>query len=189
MATAETLKLQDAAQAQTDTQPDVAHRDNPLGDKQVIKQAAKRADLPNLPSDLTGSQLLQRVSPSTPSVSREPTANFSPSSSEQTATADDALDLADIAAQKRQQDPFMKGLPPEFDPDNPPDKGPWVIYDEGPPEPPNDAERLETVHLMGLLDAPEDPVLNSICDLACSVFKCVVSGRVLVCLSCWLLQQ
>lgn len=71
----------------------------------------------------------------------------------------------------------MKDLPEEFDPDNPPDRGLWAIYEDGPPEPPNQEERLQTVHKLGLLDAPEDPVLNSICDVTCSVLQSMVSGE------------
>lgn len=57
---------------------------------------------------------------------------------------------------------------------------------EGAPLPANEAERMEMVHCMQVLDSPEDPVLNSLCTLLCSILKVPLAGPNgrACCLSC-----
>ncbi|KAK9808554.1 hypothetical protein WJX73_008047 [Symbiochloris irregularis] len=57
-----------------------------------------------------------------------------------------------------------------------PGTGRFTVYAGGPPEPDNEEERLRTVDLMEILDKPEDPVLKSMCDLCCTVFKVPLTG-------------
>ena len=51
-----------------------------------------------------------------------------------------------------------------------------------PPNPPNEAERLETLHEivpeLGLGDgAPEDPMLQMLCKTICKLFKVPIAGE------------
>ena len=198
MDTPETLQDKWAPEAKADTQPDVRSQNTPMGSEQLAKEAAKGPSTPSPPVPAVSPSSDSLPGPLTPTSSREPaltavsTSSDAPAS-QTSATPDSPAALpslsesrsTDVAAspegqlslsERRAADPYMKGLPEDFDPDNPPKSGPWVIYGDGPPLPANESERLETTRLMGLLDAPEDPVLNSICELACSVFKCLVSG-------------
>lgn len=83
-----------------------------------------------------------------------------------------------VVAQPNQAD--MMTTPQKY-PEKPNDESsffePWLVHTEGPPEPANEEERLKTVHMLQVLDSPADPVLDSICDLVCKVFKTVAAGR------------
>ena len=51
-----------------------------------------------------------------------------------------------------------------------------IALHTGAPIPADEAERLQTVQCLNVLDAAEDPVLNSICELIRSVVKVPVAG-------------
>ena len=111
--------------------------------------------------------------PGTPATRVEKLAAFSVSSSDSTAGDSPPTDGAPAESDAQADG---SGVPAPvvaaaMESSNPPP----VVHD-GPPDPANENERMETIECLKVLDSPEDPVLNSLCNLLCSVLKVPLAG-------------
>ena len=112
--------------------------------------------------------------PSTPAAFLHPPGACSSSSSEFTtidahlpSVAGGPAAAADLLAEDR--DDAASSLTTQ------PDEALLPVH-EGPPDPANEEERTKTVECLQIIDSPEDPVLNSLCTLLCSILKVPMAG-------------